>query len=127
MSLSDLSQDIFDAIFLEIFPGSANGKIKDVLNVYKVLPMPSRTKLQTHILLAALPLNVALLVKNWLCEIEGLQATQKCSRERPTFLGRCLSCCRLQSASNQCIQRFCMATGSATSRHLVVVLLCAYA
>ncbi|BDA48620.1 hypothetical protein COCOBI_12-3010 [Coccomyxa sp. Obi] len=36
MSLNDLSQDILDAIFLEIFPGNADGKIKDVLNVYKV-------------------------------------------------------------------------------------------
>lgn len=36
MSLSDLSQDVLDAIFLEIFPGNANGRIKDVLNIYKV-------------------------------------------------------------------------------------------
>ncbi|CAL8463513.1 g3047 [Coccomyxa elongata] len=36
MSLNDLSEDIFDAIFLEIFPGNADGKIKDVLNVYEV-------------------------------------------------------------------------------------------
>ncbi len=55
MSLSDLSEDIFDAIFLEIFPGNADGIIKDVLNVYKVLPLPCRTKLQTYISARCLP------------------------------------------------------------------------
>ncbi len=38
MSVSDLSYDIWDKIFLEVYPGTANGKIKDVLNVYKVPP-----------------------------------------------------------------------------------------
>lgn len=36
MSVEDLSYDIWDRIFLEVFPGSSDGKIKDVLNVFKV-------------------------------------------------------------------------------------------